>query len=139
MNRPQFNLLFGALLMLAVAGLNPATAQTSAPDETMRLIASRSVGMPEGTFEVSSTGPVLTVVRVNSTLNASTHQGRNNEAAAIAAAITDEFARKGEQYSRIQSISVDYVERAGTPAHDSLVDRVDFRKNAAGKFEQHIS
>ena len=139
MIRFRFGLLFGASLMLAAASLNPATAQTGAADEAIRLIASRSVGVPEDTFEVSSTGPVLTVVRVNSTMNASTHQGRNDEAGAIAAAISGEFTRKGVQYSQIQSISVDYVERVGTPAHDSLVDRIDFRKNPAGKFLLHKS
>lgn len=130
--------LLGATLMLVVAGLWPAAAQT-VPEEALRLIASRSVGMPEATFEVSRNGAVLTVKRVNSTMNASSHQGRNNESAAIAKAITDEFARKASQYSSIQSISVDYVERAGAPAQDKLIDRIDFRKNAAGKFELHIS
>jgi hypothetical protein len=139
MRYSRFTQVTGALLMLVVAGLNPAHAQSAAPEEALRLIASRSVGMPEATFEVSSKGAVLTVTRVNSTLNASSHQGRNNESAAIAKAITAEFARKGPQYSGIQSISVDYVDRTGTPTHDSLIDRIDFRKNAAGKFELHIT
>ena len=131
--------LLGATLMLVVAGLNPAAAQTAAPIEALRQIAAGSVGMPEATFEVSSNGAVLTVKRVNSTMNASSHQGRNNESAAIAKAITGVFAGNSAQYSGIQSISVDYVERAGAPAQDKLIDRIDFRKNAAGKFELHIS
>lgn len=139
MKRSQFTRWFGAILVLALAGLNPATAQMGESDEAMRLIASHSVGMPEGAFEVSSSQAVLTVVRVNSTMNAATHQGRNNEAATIATAIADEFTRRGAQYSGVQSISVDYVERVGPPAHDNLVDRIDFRKNAAGKFELHIT
>jgi hypothetical protein len=126
--------LLGATLMLVAAGLCPAAAQT-VPEEALRLIASRSVGMPEATFEVSRNGAVLTVKRVNSTMNASSHQGRNNESAAIAKAITGVFAGNSAQYSGIQSISVDYVERAGAPAHDKLIDRIEFRKNAAGKFE----
>ncbi|MCA3564803.1 MAG: hypothetical protein IOC90_05760 [Methylocystis sp.] len=64
--------LLGAALMLVAAGLWPAAAQT-VPEEALRLIASRSVGMPEATFEVSSNGAVLTVKRVNSTMNASSH------------------------------------------------------------------
>jgi hypothetical protein len=105
----------------------------------LRLIASRSVGMPKDTFEILSTGTVLKIVRVNSVMNASTHQGRDNEASAIAVAIADEFDRQGAQYSRVQSISVDYIRRVGRPAHDNLVDRIDFRRNPAGKFELHMT
>lgn len=72
---------------------------------------------------------------VNSTMNASTHQGRNNEATTIAA----EFTRIGGRYSSILSLSVEDVERAGTPAHDNIIDRIDFRKNTTGKFELHIT
>lgn len=79
------------------------------------------------------------VLRVNSTLNASTHQARNNEATAIANAIAGEFTRTGGRYSSIQSFSVEYVVRTGTPAHDSIIDLIDVRKNAAGKFELHIT
>ena len=81
------------------------------------------------------------VLRVNSTLNASTHQARNNEAIAIAIAnaIAGEFTRTGGRYSSIQSFSVEYVVRTGTPAHDSIIDLIDVRKNAAGKFELHIT
>jgi hypothetical protein len=61
------------------------------------------------------------------------------EAAAIAKAIAAEFKRKGKQYSAIQSIRVDYVQRTGAPAHDDLVDRIDFRKNAVGTFELHVT
>jgi hypothetical protein len=133
------HLLAGAMLVLALAAVNPAIAQTSATDETMRLIASRSVGMPESAFEVSSTDAVFTVLRVNSTMNASTHQGRNNEAIPIANAIAAEFTRIGGRYSTIMSISVAYVERTGTPAHDRIIDRVEFRKNPAGRFELHMT
>lgn len=101
MKRSRFVLFLGAALMFAVAAANPASAQTSISDEAMRLIASRSVGMPEATFEVSRTSTVFTVLRVNSTMNASTHQGRNNEATAIASAIAAEFKRKRARYSEI--------------------------------------
>jgi hypothetical protein len=139
MKKSRFAKWFGAIFLIAAAGLSQASAQTGAKDEALRVVASRSVGMPETTFEVSSAGAVLTVLRINSTMNASTHQGRNNESAAIAKAIAEEFARKAERYSVIQSITVDYVERTGTPAHDRLGDRIDFRKNTIGKFELHIS
>jgi len=32
-----------------------------------------------------------------------------------------------------------FVERTGTPAHDKAIDRIDFRKNADGTFELHIT
>lgn len=139
MKRSGFTFWLCAMLVLAVASANTVTAQQRSSDDAMRVIASQSVSMPESEFELSGTSVVLTVVRVNSSMNASTHQGRNNEATAIALAIAAEFTRRGAQYSRVQSISVDYVERAGTPAHDTLIDRIDFRKNAAGKFELHIT
>jgi hypothetical protein len=129
----------GTICVLSVASMIPAMAQTSAPDEAMRTIAARSVGMPESSFEVSSSGTVITVLRVNSTMNASSHQGRNNEAAEIAKALTDAFGRKAAHYEGIQSISVDYVERVGTQTKDILIDRIDFRKTAAGQFELHIT
>lgn len=139
MKRSGFTFWLCAMLVLAVASANTVTAQQRSSDDAMRVIASQSVSMPESEFELSGTSVVLTVVRVNSSMNASTHQGRNNEATAIALAIAAEFTRRGAQYSRVQSISVDYVERASTPAHDTLIDRIDFRKNAAGKFELHIT
>ncbi len=139
MRNSRFKMLTGALLTLVMAGLNPAVSQTAAPEEALRLIASRSVGMPEASFEASSEPHVLIILRVNSTMNASSHEGRNNEAAAIAKAIAAEFKRKGKQYSAIQSIRVDYVQRTGAPAHDHLVDRIDFRKNAVGTFELHVT
>lgn len=139
MKRSRFTSWLCAVLVLALASANTVTAQQRSPDDAMRVIASQAVSMPESEFELSGTNVVLTVLRVNSSMNASTHQGRNNEATAIALAIAAEFARRGAQYSRVQSISVDYVERAGTPAHDTLIDRIDFRKNAAGKFELHIT
>jgi hypothetical protein len=139
MKRSRFTSWLCAMLVLAFASANTVTAQQSSSDDALRVIASQSVSMPESQFELSGTNVVLTVLRVNSAMNASTHQGRNNEATAIALAIAAEFARRGPQYSRIQSISVDYVERTGTPAHDTLIDRIDFRKNAAGKFELHIT
>jgi hypothetical protein len=139
MKRIRSRLLPGAMLILALAALNPATAQTSKEDEAMRMIASRSVGMPESAFEVLGTDAVFTVLRVNSTMNASTHQGRNNEATPIANAIAAEFTRIGGRYSNIISISVEYVERTGTPAHDRIIDRVEFRKNPAGRFELHVT
>lgn len=139
MKRSGFTFWLCAILVLTVGGANPATAQSRSPNEAMRLIASRSVGMPESEFEASGTTAVLTILRVNSTMNASTHQGRNNEATAIALAIAAEFARMGAQYSEVQSISVNYVERTGTPARDTIIDRIDFRKNAEGKFELHIT
>lgn len=137
MTRSRFSVWLSTMLLLFF--VSQSTAQTGVPDDAMRLIASRSVGMPESTFEVSSTATVLTVVRVNSTMNASTHQGRNNEAAAIKTAIADEFTRRGAQYSSIHTIGVVYVERTGAPAHDNTIDRIDFRKNADGKFELHIT
>ena len=65
------------------------------------------------------------------TFEAGSHFGAESHAA--------EFARMGAQYSEVQSISVNYVERTGTPARDTIIDRIDFRKNAEGKFELHIT
>lgn len=138
MKRSRFALWLSARLMFSAAA-NPASALTGESNEAMRLIASGSVGMPEVTFQVSRTETAFTALRINSTINASTHQARNNEATAIVSAVAAEFTRKGAQYAEIQSISVDYVERTGTPAHDTVIDRIDFRKNTASKFELHIT
>ncbi len=135
----QFTLWFGAVLMSAIVGINSATAQTNVSDEAMRLIASSSVSMPESQFEVSSDGAVFTVLRVNSMTNASPHQGRNNEANAIVKAIVAEFKQRGTQYSDINTIIVQYVERSGKPVHDRIIDRIDFRRSADGKFELHVT
>lgn len=85
------------MLVLAVASADHAAAQQRSPDGAIRLIAFRSVGMPENGFEASGTNALLTILRVNSTMNASTHQGRNNQSTAIALAIAAEFTRKGAQ------------------------------------------
>jgi LPS O-antigen subunit length determinant protein (WzzB/FepE family) len=87
---------------------------------------------------VSRSTNILTILRINTPMNTSTHSARNADAARIAAAISESM--KGlPDYSKILAISVDYVEQTEKSARNKLVDRIELRKNANGLFETHVS
>ena len=72
--------LFSALLLIAHTTVAPAqTASSAARADTLsniRAAVNKAIGAQVKTVEVTKSGDVLVVARVNSNMNASTHEGR---------------------------------------------------------------
>lgn len=131
--RPLATLLF--LLAMGVGSLN---AQTAATPESIRTRLTQSLGAPTASLEVSSTTSLLTVLRINTVLNGSTHSHRNQEAERIALTVSE--ALKGlPNAATIVAFNVEYVKRAKLGGRDRLVDRVEFRKGPDGTFTLHTT
>ena len=95
-----------------------------------------TVGAQEKTVEVTIRGNILTVVRVNSNLNGSSHGARNNEAQAIASVVAKGIIDSPD-FKNIHTIRVQYLTRLGSSAKDRVLDTVDFRKDPNGVFQFH--
>jgi hypothetical protein len=98
----------------------------------------RTTGAPAETVDISVTGKVLTVARINSNMNRSTHAGRDNEAKAIAAVVSERITGQPE-FSSLVAIRVQYEMRSTIlgKAHILVVDAVDFRASPEGRFQFH--
>jgi hypothetical protein len=132
------------LAMVACAALEtgPADAQTTQTANgtgLANLLATitKSIGAQDKTVEITLTGRVLTALRVNSNLNGSSHGGRNNEAIAIADLASDAIVKTPE-FAGVHTIKVQYIERSAEISA-TIIDTVEFRKNAKGIFEIHLS
>jgi hypothetical protein len=135
-----FSRIVMACCLWISAGLASGIAQTPAPvsPDDIRGLVARALGTPEITVEISRTLTVLTLVRINSPLNTGTHPDRNAEATFITALVAK--AIKGSSpFSGILSISIDFIDRSGTPLHDTMVDHIDFREDPKGDFVFHTS
>jgi len=132
-------LLIGLLL---IAGPTAASAEaTNSPGRADKLgniqvAVNKAIGAQAKTVEVTTSGDVLLVARLNSNMNASTHEGRNNEAKAIASIVASSIGDKPE-YRTVSTIRVDYVIRATAPSKGKVVDSVEFRKGPDGVFNFH--
>ena len=80
----------------------------------------------------------MTITHVNSGLNDSEHQNRNDEAASIMAVVVKAIANKAE-FKSLYSISVRYTSRAESTSKSKVIDTIEFRKNQKGAFEMHLS
>jgi hypothetical protein len=95
----------------------------------------RNIGAQDETVEITVTDKVLIVVRVNSNMNDSTHIGRDNEAAAIAAIVSKAISGKPE-FDNMVTLRVDYVARA-VGGDSKVIDSVEFREDLKGDFRFH--
>ena len=139
--------LFVAALIAATAGLAELNVplyaqapQSAAAARNSNLANIRAsivwkIGAGDQTIEVTSTDKILTVLRVNSHMNQSTHTDRNNEAMAIGETVAGAIEGRSEFKSLIV-IRVEYVSRpVGGKAR--IIDTVDFRKDPKGIFQFH--
>ena len=129
--------------MLTVFAIQTAGAQTaSAPQaaflDGMQASVSKSIGAQDNTVEITLTDSVLTVLRVNSNQNASSHAGRNNEATSIAA-LASKAMSADAAVAAVHTIRVQYLNRDSAHPDGDVIDTVEFRKNAKGVFDAHIS
>ena len=96
----------------------------------------RSIGAAPETVDVSMTDKALTVARINSKLNRSSHAGRDNEAKAIARIVSEWTSGKSE-FRGLVAIRVQYEMRSTLfrKTHILVVDTVAFRAGPDGRFQ----
>jgi hypothetical protein len=138
MNRRMLARSFALCLILAAFGLGAIYAQTTASIESLRGEVTQALGAAPASVQVARTALLLTISRVDSPMNGSTHAGRNAEAEKIAAAISPSL--KGlPDAAKLLTINVDYIQREAANGKDKLIDRIEFRRNVDGAFTLHIT
>ena len=95
----------------------------------------RAIGAQDQTVEITVTDKALIILRVNSNMNGSTHAGRDNEATAIASAVSKAIAGKPE-FANLVVLRVDYLTRSAT-GDGAVIDSVEFREDPKGAFRFH--
>ena len=131
------------LVLISIAAHQTAGAQTgptsrSAVLDGMQSSVSNSIGAQNKTVEITLTESVLTVLRVNSNQNASSHEGRNNEATSIAGVASKALGADATSAS-VDTIRVQYLTRDSAHPAGIVIDSIEFRKNAKGIFDIHVS
>jgi hypothetical protein len=133
----------GLLVGWLLVGLSAAQAQaaSSAGDQIGTLASIeksivRAIGAEATTVKVTSSGGILLVARVNSNMNGSTHEGRNNEAQVIAPLVAKEIGGN-QNFGNTTTIRVEYVVRSPPTMKNKIVDSVEFRKGPDGVFDFH--
>jgi hypothetical protein len=118
-----------------------ARAQTTQEDaffNKTRMMIVKTIGAQDTAVELSGTPHYLVVLRVNSNMNDASHEGRNNEASAIASVVSKELGGQSVHGS-VSAIRVEYIIRYGQSGGMKTIDTVEFRKNSKGIFEIHMS
>ena len=131
-------LLLTGLIFDGAAHGQPQITHTVGATEGIRQAIVTNLGAPDNTVEMSRSGDILIVLRVNSTMNNAIHtRGEfNKEAAAIASVLSRAIADDAE-YKKIHTIRVQYLNRSGSSTKDRIIDTIDFRKNPNGAFDMH--
>jgi hypothetical protein len=132
--------LLSAMLLMAFTTVAPAqTTRSASRADTLGNIQAavhKAIGAQLKTVEVTTNGDVLVVARVNSNMNTSTHEGRNNEAKEIASIVARGIGDKSK-FRTMSTIRIDYVNRATASPTGKVVDSVEFRKGPDGVFDFH--
>jgi len=124
--------VFASLLFVGVL-VAYAQAQGLALDGARNLIV-QTIGAEKDTVAVVANGKVVTVERINSNMNGSSHGARNNEAIVIGPIVVQAIADKPE-FNGILVIRVQYLRRSSQSS--KVVDTIEYRKDASGKFQFH--
>ncbi|MGE5852858.1 MAG: hypothetical protein ACM35E_06920 [Deltaproteobacteria bacterium] len=138
----MLRILIGATLiaLLSLAQFNTAlyaqqAQQASVPAE-IRMNIIGTIGAKPETVEIAQVGNIITVLRINSYMNESTHGGRDNEANAIAPIVAKDISGN-EKSKNVNTIRVQYVIRSASGTTNKIIDTIDFRKSPSGNFELH--
>jgi hypothetical protein len=131
-------LVFIAASSNGMTNAQTMTSQHGATTEDIRRIVMLNVGSQDKAVEVSRTGNVLLISRVNSNLNGAPHQLVNNESVSIASVVSKAIIGNPE-YENIHTIRVQYLNRTGSPPKDKILDQVEFRKGQNDAFDLHLS
>jgi len=128
-----------ALLLLMQILQNPTKAQTrDILLQGIRASIVQAIGAEAATVEVSITGSVLTIARVNSDMNKTGHGTRDGEASRIAPVVSKAIADRPE-FKNIHTIRVLYLNRSKPSDPAKVIDTVDFRKDPSGAFVFHTT
>ncbi len=136
-----FGILAGCIFILdskpMLAESSPAALHALVLRDTRSLIVT-AVGAEANTVEVTTRGNVLIVLRANSNMNASTHEGRNNEAKAIAPIVAKAIGGKSE-FKNTSTIRIQFTSRPKLTEKGKTIDSIEFRKGPDGIFDFHQS
>jgi hypothetical protein len=135
--------LLSALVLTTHTAVVPAQTNLSvARTDTLGNIQAaviKAIGAEAKTVEVTTSGNVLVVARVNSNMNASTHEGRNNEAKEIASIVAKSIGGKSK-FKTVSTIRVNYlIHDTASSKKGKVVDSVEFRAGPDGVFDFHQS
>ena len=104
----------------------------------IRAAVIKVIGTQGDRVEVAVAGTVLTVARINSTMNQTDHGARAGEASRIAPAVATTIV--GEPaFHHVHTIRVQYINRAKPGTHGKVIDAVDFRQDPTGAFVPHAT
>jgi hypothetical protein len=124
-----------AIALFAGALVTSAQTQPTALDDARSQII-KTIGAEKDAVVIVTTVKTVTVERINSNLNGSSHGGRNNEAAVIGPIVAQAIGDKPE-FKDVVVIRVQYLRRSSPGSKDGVVDTIEFRKDAGGKFQFH--
>ena len=135
------------MLGLSVVGLSvvhtaaqaqtaPLTGKQIVTPATIEASIVKAIGAEAKTVKITSSGSVLLVARVDSNMNGSTHEGRNNEAKVIASLVAKELG-SDPKFGNVSTIRVEYSARSTPGKKSKIVDSVEFRKGPDGIFDFH--
>lgn len=128
-----------AVALLSIGLFSAIEAQTWDPAmQQIRTSVAQAIGTEPTGVTVSIKGNVLSVWRVNSTLNQSDHGARNAEASKIGPVVAKVLADRPE-YRNVHTIRVQYVTRSKPDGTAKVVDTVDFRRTPGGGFVFHTT
>ena len=130
-------LFAGALVISAQAQPSAKNGRQPTTLDGARDVIIRTIGAEKDTVVIVATQKnVITVERINSNMNGSSHGARNNEAIVIGPIVSQAIVDK-PAFKSVVVIRVQYLRRSSPGAKDEVVDTIEFRKDAAGKFQFH--
>ena len=143
MSHMQRSLTATTVLLLFSQSLAPATrAQTSSSQSRQQSVSmtelkksvARAIGLPTNEIQLHFIDTVLIVVLTDSKMNSASHADRDNEAGAILSVIAGAISKTSE-YKSLTTIRIQYIALSAGTAR--VIDTVEFRKDAGGKFQLH--
>jgi hypothetical protein len=124
---------------MAIASCEHAAGPTAAPSplavELQReIVRATNYDLDQVRLSLTATQVVVTVT--NSNLLVASHPDRDADAARIAHVVEKEIAARSE-LAGVHAIHIDYL--AGEPGAPSMKDSMDYRRDAAGRFQKDVS
>ena len=113
-----------AIALFAGALVTCAQTQPTALDDARNQII-KTIGAEKDAVVIVTTVKAVTVERINSNLNGSSHGGRNNEAAVIGPFVAQAIGDKPE-FKGVVVIRVQYLRRSAPGSKDGVVDTIEF-------------
>ena len=113
-----------SLFAIETAGAQTAPTHRSEFLDGLQSSVTKSIGAQDKTVEITLTDSVLTVLRVNSNQNASSHEGRNNEATSIVGVASKALGADATSVG-VHTIRVHYLSRDSGHPDGNVVDHLE--------------